>query len=97
MSDASTSCPRCGSRRIVLGELTMGRTIGPAEPLTFRAFASRFSSIRKGAKTDPGAAACSQCGLVWSEVKVSRLFDHLESFPTDDLADWLRSSNNTPV
>jgi hypothetical protein len=46
---------------------------------------------------DPGVAACSQCGLVWGEVKVTRLFEHLESFPTDDLADWLRSSNNTPV
>jgi hypothetical protein len=46
---------------------------------------------------DPGVAACSQCGLVWGEVKVTRLFDHLESFPSDDLADWLRSSKNTPV
>jgi hypothetical protein len=97
MSDTSPACPRCGSRRIVLGELTPGRTIGPAAPYCFRAFASQFSALRKGAKIDPGAAACSQCGLVWSEVKVSRLFAHLESFPTDDLADWLRSSSNTPV
>jgi transcription elongation factor Elf1 len=97
MSDTSPSCPRCGSRRIVLGELTRGRTIGPAEPFSFRAFASQFSAIRKGAKIDPGVAACSQCGLIWGEVKVARLFDHLESFPTEDLADWLHSSNNTPV
>jgi len=75
----------------------MGRSIGPAAPLSFRAFAAQLSSIRKGAKIDSGAAACSQCGLVWTEVKVSRLFDHLESFPTEDLAEWLRSSNNTPV
>jgi transcription elongation factor Elf1 len=97
MKNASDCCPRCGSRRIVIGELTMGRSIGPAAPLSFRAFASQLSSIRKGAKIDPGVAACSQCGLVWCEVKVARLFEHLESFPSDDLADWLRSSTNTPV
>jgi transcription elongation factor Elf1 len=97
MSDTNPCCPRCGSRRIVIGELTPGRSIGPTAPLSFRAYASQFSAIRKGAKIDPGVAACSQCGLVWGEVKVTRLFEHLESFPTDDLADWLRSSNNTPV
>jgi hypothetical protein len=97
MSAASDMCPRCGSRRIVLGELSRGRQIGPAESYNFRAFAARFSAIRKGAKVDPGFAACSHCGLVWTEVAVSRLFNHLESHPTDDLADWLGSSRNTPV
>ncbi len=87
MSDLNPTCPRCGSRRIVLGELTRGRTIGPAEPFHFRAFASQLSAIRKGARIEPGVAACSQCGLVWGEVKVGRLFSHLESFPTGDLAD----------
>lgn len=97
MSAASDQCPRCGSRRIILGELSRGRQIGPSEAFNFRAFSAQLSAIRKGAKIDPGVAACSHCGLVWTEVKVARLFDHLESFPTDDLADWLRSSRNTPI
>jgi hypothetical protein len=97
MHQPTDACPRCGSRRIVLGELTRGRTIGPAEPFSFRAFASQLSAIREGAKLDPEMAACSQCGLVWGEVNVRRLFKSLESFPTDDLAQWLRSRNDTPI
>ena len=97
MNAANDLCPRCGTRRIVIGELSRGRQIGPSEAFNFRAFASLFSSVRRGAKVDPHFAACSQCGLVWTEVKLSRLFDHLESFPTDDLATWLRSSRNTPI
>ncbi len=97
MGDASDACPRCGSHRIVLGEVTRGRTIGPAEPLSFRAFAAQLSMIRKGAKLKPEMAACSQCGLVWGEVKVVTLFNHLQSFPNEDLAHWLKSANDTPI
>lgn len=97
MRDQSDACPRCGSRRIVLGELTRGRTIGPAEPFSFRAFASQLFLIRKGARIEPEMAACAQCGLIWGEVKVRHLFNHLQSFPTDDLAKWLKSGHDTPI
>src|SRR5450759_1853444 len=97
MNAPSDQCPRCGSRRIVLGELSRGRQIGPSEAFNFRAFSAKMSMIRKGAKVDSGVAACSHCGLVWTEVKVGRLFDHLESHPNDELAEWLRSSQNTPI
>jgi hypothetical protein len=97
MSDSNDACPRCGSRRIVLGELTRGRTIGPSEPFNFRAFAAQLSSLRKGARLSANVAACSQCGLVWGQVAVGRLLQHLESFPTDELASWLASSRNTPI
>lgn len=96
MSNAD-ACPRCGSKRIVFGEFTRGRTIGVHEPNRFRAFASKMSWLRKGAEVSPNMVACSQCGLVWGEVKVSKLFEHLESFPSDDLAHWLKSSSDTPI
>ncbi len=97
MNDSNDSCPRCNSRRIVLGELTHGITIGPAGSFSFRAFAAQLSALRKGAKLSPNVAACSQCGLIWGQVAVGRLPEHLESFPTDDVAAWLKSSHNTPI
>jgi hypothetical protein len=45
----------------------------------------------------PSVAACSRCGLVWGEVNVGQLHRHLESFPTDELAHWLRSPHDGPI
>jgi hypothetical protein len=97
MKEESDACPRCGSRRIVLGELSRGRTIGPSESFTFRAFGAQLSALRTGAKIDPEVAACSRCGLIWGEVKVRHLLQHLERFPGPDLAKWLKSANDTPI
>lgn len=91
------TCPRCGSRRIVLGELTRGRTIGPAEPFSFRAFAARLSSLRVGARVKPTMAACAHCGLLWSQLSVESLMTHLERFPSDEVRQWLRHAHDTPL
>ena len=91
------SCPRCGSRRIVLGELTRGRTIGPAEPFNFRAFAARLSALRVGTRIQPAMAACAHCGLLWTQLNVDSLLTHLERFPSDEVRQWLRGRHDTPL
>ena len=97
MATTETQCPKCGSGRIVFGELTRGRTIGPAEGLGFRAFASRLSSLRSGVKIRSQMCACSVCGLVWGQIAPDQLHEHLEKFATDDAKHWLRSANDTPL
>ena len=97
MSEEKYACPRCGTHRIVMGELTRGRTIGPVPKFSFRAFGSQLSWLRKGAELLPSFAACSNCGLVWSEVRVSRLHQQLERFPGEELQQWLRSPVDTPI
>jgi hypothetical protein len=44
-TDSTPICPRCQSPRVVLGEVTRGRTLGAAESFGFRAYAARLSSI----------------------------------------------------
>ncbi|MDQ2666188.1 MAG: hypothetical protein M3Z05_09280 [Gemmatimonadota bacterium] len=97
MAPLDPVCPRCGSKRIVLGELTRGRTIGPVEALGFRAFAARLSSLRIGARVDPGMAACGHCGLVWGQVQVGSLLNHLEQHASTEVLRWLRSERETPL
>lgn len=97
MSYDNSSCPRCSTRRIVLGEVARGHTIGRAEPFSFRAFASRFSALRKGAKIAPNFAACTKCGLVWGQVSTNALHDHLETLPTGEMKQWLKSAHDTPI
>ena len=97
MSASDASCPRCSSRRIVLRELARGRTIGPAEPFGFRAFAARFSSLRNGARVQPAMAACAQCGLIWGQLSVDSLLTHLEKFPSEDVEAWLKNAHDTPL
>lgn len=97
MTTTDAMCPRCTSRRIVLGEITRGRTIGPSEPFGFRAFAARFSSLRSGVRVQPSFAACAHCGLVWGQLSVERLLTHLETFPTPDVKTWLKREHDTPL
>lgn len=97
MTATDPSCPRCGSRRIVLGELTRGRTIGPVESLGFRAFAARLSSLRRGARMEPGVAACGHCGLVWGQVQPGALLNHLEEHASSEVERWLRTERDTPL
>ena len=97
MKDRSDQCPRCGTRRVALGELTRGRTIGPGERFRFRAFGSELTWLRKGAELEPGFAACTECGLVWTEVRPNRLLSSLERFPGAELRSWLRSRDDTPI
>ena len=92
-----TVCPRCQSARIVLGEVTRGRTLGPSEPFGFRAYAARLSSIRTGVPMTPGVCACSECGLVWGELAPARLLAQLRQFANADVADWLSSSRPVPL
>lgn len=91
------ACPQCGSRRIVMGELTYRVMIGLAGKFSFRAFASRFSFMRVGAKLNPNMAACAHCGLVWGQVSVDSLMRHLETIPTADVKHWLRGEHDTPL
>ena len=76
-SNPDLRCPRCHSRRLVLGELAAGRTIGQPEPVCFRAFSARYSSVRMGAPVSSGVFACAMCGLLWGEVVPGKLADHL--------------------
>lgn len=82
---------------MVLGEITRGRTIGPAEPLGFRAFASSFSAVRVGTRLKPGSAACTMCGLVWTQLEPLELLNQLGSLPSGDVKRWLNSPNDTPL
>lgn len=97
MKPREDACPRCASRRIVLGEIAPGRTIGPAAAFSFRAFASSLTRLRRGARVSPNMAACARCGLVWGEVSVNGLLSPLETFPTDEVSAWLQSRNDTPL
>ena len=97
MFSTDTQCPKCGSGRIVFGELTRGRTIGPAEALGFRAFASRLSSLRKGVEMKSAVCACSMCGLVWGHIIPDLLVQQLDRLPTDEAKRWLRSADDTPL
>jgi hypothetical protein len=84
-----TLCPRCRSPRVVLGEVTRGRSLGASESFGFRAYAARLSALRKGVPVTPGMCACSQCGLVWGELAPTRLLDQLRQFATPEVKDWL--------
>lgn len=90
-------CPRCQSRRVVLGEVTRGRTIGPAEAFGFRAYAASFSAIRTGVSVSPGMCACAECGLLWGEVLVDRLLAHLGQFPSSEVEAWLERAPQSPI
>ena len=97
MASSDTQCLQCGSRRIVFGEMTPGRTIGPVNPVGFRAFAARLSSVRKGVKIKSTICACAGCGLVWGHLVPDQLIEHLEKFATDETTDWLRSTRDIPL
>ncbi len=97
MTRPQDACPRCSSRRIVLGEITRGITIGSAGSFSFRAFASRLSWMRKGTAVPQNMAACVHCGLIWGQVSVNNLLQHLETLPGKELAAWLTSRNDTPI
>ena len=97
MSQSDDACPRCCGRRIVFGELSRGIMVGPSEGFTFRAFASRLSWLRNGAKLSPNMAACATCGLVWGQVSVDNLLAHLERLPTPEVRHWLKSAHDTPL
>lgn len=95
--ESDTACPRCHSLRVVLGEVTRGRTLGAAEAFGFRAYAARLSSIRKGVAVTPGMCACSECGLVWGQLAPARLLAQLRQLATPDVQDWLNSVRPSPI
>jgi hypothetical protein len=97
ISAPDITCPRCQSRRVILGEVTRGRTIGVAESFGFRAYAARFSSMRRGVNVSPGMCACAECGLLWGEVKADLLIAHLRHLPTDEVEAWLDRMPQTPI
>ena len=97
MTSPFTQCPKCGSGRIVFGELTQGRVMGWSAPYAFRAFAARLSSMRSGVKIRSQMCACSICGLVWGQIAPNQLIEHIKRFATDEAEDWLRSEKDTPL
>ena len=97
MNKSDVACPRCGSRRVVFGEFTRGRTIGPVGAFGFRAFAARLSSLRAAVRCEPGMSACAACGMLWGQVSVDSLLTHLERFPTDEVRHWLSDRHDTPL
>ena len=96
MPNSEEACPRCGSPRIVLGELTRGRTNGATDAFGFRAFASRFTSIRTGTEMSPAVSACAHCGMVWGQVSVTKLQRHLEKLPSAEITKWLPTESDLP-
>ena len=96
-AETNVSCSRCASPRVVLGEVTRGRTLGAAESFGFRAYAARLSSLRSGVAVTPGMCACSACGLVWGELAPARLLAQLRQFAPADVQEWLDSGKPAPI
>ena len=92
-----TTCPRCRNPRVVLGEVTRGRTLGTAEAFGFRAYAARLSSLRSGVTVTPGMCACVECGLVWGELEPTTLMAQLRLLASDEVREWLEELPPIPL
>ena len=97
MTIENSACPRCHSARVVLGEVTRGRTIGSAESFGVRAFAARLSALRKGVAVTPGMCACSECGLVWGQLNPLLLLAQLRQLASPDVRGWLDSDRREQI
>ena len=96
--EITRSCPRCASGRIVEGELFPQGQLGTRAPaLRFRAHAARASLVRLGVEVDDLTRVCAECGLVWNELSVRELDEHLARFESPEVKRWRAERLGQPL
>jgi uncharacterized Zn finger protein len=87
----STSCPACGSQRVVTGRvMAFGAHTGNAQ--RFFPDGLKLLTFRRGLVLErrPVFDACTDCGHVWSSLDAAELRALVESSGGDKLRDTLR-------
>jgi hypothetical protein len=87
---APSTCPRCGTARLVTGSTTR-------VPVRFVANSASFGPLRLGVPIDSWLHACGECGLVFSELSVNDLTDQLSRLADARVKAWLQAKPNRPL